>query len=146
MKDKHLEVRILAQKFDQSIGHIDDNVRIIVNECLRSKSIQEINRKSGYILDTALQKHMQLSYDSLAEGEEIVIISVRVKSKNKTTYIFNAVPKSDLKHFYVDGTVVKTLTIEDFRNQTKHLTNSILNGEKDALLGLDADKMLWDIM
>jgi hypothetical protein len=147
MKDKHIEARILVQKFDQSIDHIDDNVHRTVNQLLRSKLIQEINKKSDNILEIALDKHKQLSYDSLREGEEIIIKSVCFKGKNKTVYFFDAAPKSNLQQYgTVDRTILRSYTMQEFRNKRKHLTKSILNGEKDHLLGLKADKILWDVM
>ena len=147
MKDKYQEAKALAQRVDQSISLLDNHVNRTVNECLRSKLIQEINQKSHHILETAFQKHIQLSLDLLEKGEEIIIKAIRVKSKDKTAYLFDAVSKSDLEqHRNVDRSILRSLTVQEFRNQTKRLTNSILNGEKDILLGLDSDEMLWDTM
>ncbi len=147
MKDKYQEAKALAQRVDQSISLLDNHVNRTVNECLRSKLIQEINQKSCHILETAFQKHIQLSLDLLEKGEEIIIKAIRVKSKDETAYLFDAVSKSDLEqHRNVDRSILRSLTVQEFRNKAKQLTNSILNGEKDILLGLDADEMLWDTM
>jgi hypothetical protein len=147
MKDKYQEAKALAQRVDQSINLLDNHVNRTVNECLRSKLIQEINQKSRHILETAFQKHIQLSLDLLEKGEEIIIKAIRVKSKDETAYLFDAVSKSDLEqHRNVDRNILRSLTVQEFRNKAKQLTNSILNGERAVLLGLSADEMLWDMM
>jgi hypothetical protein len=145
LKQKHEEAESLRQKLDHSINLIEDTNQKIINEYLRSKLIQEINQKSNLLLEIAYQKQIELPI-LLKKDDKIIITAVRVKNKTKNNFFFDVILKSNLNPLKSDRNIQRNLTIEEFRNQTKQLTNSILNGKKDALLGLDADEILWNMM
>jgi hypothetical protein len=145
LKQKHEEAESLRQKLDHSINLIEDTNQRIINEYLRSKLIQEINQKSNLLLEIAYQKQIELPI-LLKKDDKIIITAVRVKNKTKNNFFFDVILKSNLNPLKSDRNIQRNLTIEEFRNQTKQLTNSILNGKKDALLGLDADEILWNMM
>jgi hypothetical protein len=144
-KQQHEEAESLRQKLDQSINLIENTNQKIINEYLRSKLIQEINQKSNLLLEIAYQKQIELPI-LLKKDDKIIITAVRVNNKTKNIFFFDIILKSNLDPLKSDRNIQRNLTIEEFRNQTRQLMNSILNGKKDSLLGLDADQMLWDIM
>ncbi|MFC1506173.1 hypothetical protein ACFLQ6_03785 [Thermoproteota archaeon] len=145
LKQKHEEAESLRQKLDQSINLIKDTNQKIINEYLRSKLIQEINQKSNFLLEIAYQKQIELPI-LLKKDDKIIIVAVRIKNETKNNFFFDTILKSNIDPLKSDRNIQRNLTIEEFKNQTNQLTRSILNGEKDSLLGLDVDEMLWNIM
>jgi len=153
VEEKLQEAEIQSQKIETAIDLFEETCKRTINDCLRSKLIQEINTITNRIFEQASAKETEFrEYPTLYEDKVVGVQAIRNENHGLIYFDFSPVEMKRESFDYVAVKMekkhpsMKIISLENFSSKIDKLRNLIFTSEDEQFLRSTGDEALWRII
>jgi len=145
------EAKTVLERIILSTDLLDSHCTSILNDCLRTKLIEDIDDVAGRILKEVDEKERDIrEYPISHANGKVWIRAVITEDKDKTQYIFSVVIMDQKNADYIIAKMKQRFpdtqytSAKEFRKRMDELKQNVSKRKFDILFGIEVNEILWN--